>query len=61
MKNSDSSDEDEIGEISKKQIIDSWARGNSPKQIADELRLPIKLVCRILKNVQKEFIKRKQQ
>ena len=61
MKNSETTSHDLIGDIRRRQIVELWSQGKSPKQIADELTLPIQHVYRILKAVQREFIKRKLQ
>jgi hypothetical protein len=61
MKSSETTIDDDIGDIRPQQIIELWSEGKSPKQIADELTLPIQHVYRILKDVQRKFIKKKLQ
>jgi len=61
MKSSETTIDDDIGDIQPRQIIELWSEWKSPKQIADELILPIQQVYRILKVEQREFIKKKLQ
>jgi hypothetical protein len=61
MKSSETTIDDDIGDIRPRQIIELWSEEKSPKQIADELTLPIQHVYRILKDVQRKFIKKKLQ
>lgn len=59
MNDGDETNDDDIGDI--REIIESWGQGKSPKQIADELTMPVQHVYRILKDVQRKFIKKKLQ
>jgi len=60
MNDSDATNDDDIGDI-RRRIIELWSQGKSPKQISNELALPIQHVYTILKDVQRKFIKKKLQ
>ena len=59
MKSStDSTVEEDIGEIKREQIFIAWDEGKTLKQIAEEVDLPIKVVSRNLKRMQRPIIEK---
>jgi ribose 5-phosphate isomerase len=59
MKNTtDSASEDKVGDIIQKQIIIAWDEGKPLPQTKKETGLPIEVVSRNLKKIQKILIER---
>jgi predicted transcriptional regulator len=59
MKNrTDSTVEEDISEITRKEIIKAWKRGENLTRIAQEVGLPIKVINRNLKLIEKTFIEK---
>lgn len=52
----DSAEEDQIGEIMRQQIFAAWRAGKPPVEIAEEMRISIRDVYKILKQEQKAFV-----
>lgn len=50
--------DDNIGHIRRQQILDCWAEGMTLGEIAEETKLSVGVVKRILKEMQKEFVAR---
>ena len=47
---------EDVGEITKKQILSTWCEGKTISQSAKELSLPIEVVSRSLKRMQRAMI-----
>jgi DNA-binding CsgD family transcriptional regulator len=45
-----------IGHIKRQQILDCWAEGMTLGQIAEKTKLSVRVVKRILKQMQKEIV-----
>jgi DNA-binding CsgD family transcriptional regulator len=50
--------DENIGHIKRQQIFDCWAEGMTLGQIAEETKLSVGVVKRILKDMQKELVAR---
>jgi DNA-binding CsgD family transcriptional regulator len=48
----------DIGHIERQQILDCWVEGMTLGQIAEDIKLSVGVVKRILKEMQKELVKR---
>jgi hypothetical protein len=56
-KTKERSDEDEIGDIMRKRIMDAWHKGMTPREIADDTGVSVGVVYRCLKHGQKPFVR----